>query len=612
MTFKNFCGVFNSSDSVKGVFSVLEPSFAALENNPWDRYCHDDGFAMGCFNIASTQHGKSDSPIGHFQNIHVFFTGLLRNRREITRQCGGNIDVLNQCSASDFLAIVYDTIGERLFKLMTGEFSFVIWDSKTKQLQLIRDKFGQYPLFYLLHKNTIVFASRPDKFTAIGASPEIELSDIARLITPNVARITDRPWFFKNVQAVKPGHFITFAHDGKHHKQYFECQIRPEITKLSVADSNEQMCSILRNSVTSFIGLSKNPAVLLSGGLDSSALAILAADQSNQPFLAMTSADFKAEAISPNDDAAYVLDYKDHPQLDVHLVRPDDDIGPFSDIDRVIAHNYQPLLTPVHYQYSAFGKHAAANNVDLVIDGVFGEFGPSYHGNNLLLQELIKGKLGWVAHNLRLRRTIYNQHILTQAKHDLLRPFQRLFAKKLSPWTEYLQPSFLSQYNDNSIDTRPQGSMLSHHDALLTNIHGFGRAGFNPGYLGLGNAVQRIFPFLDENVIEFAMSAAPQAHIQQGYSRGLIRGAMTPYWTHKQRTRISKSGFSPDFLERYERQRLMQRANIAAIPKGDPVREIMRVDHIAALLNCDDLPMTKIRSLINAVYMTVFLRQWVV
>ncbi|NRD90033.1 hypothetical protein C8024_12025 [Sphingopyxis sp. BSNA05] len=462
----------------------------------------------------SAKGSEADSLIGHFENISVMFVGLLRNRREIERYLGRSKLELNACSTSQFLAVAYDKIGERLFEMMTGEFSCIIWNSKTRNLRLARDKFGQYPLFYIRHKNILAFASRPDKFGAIGAPPEIELGDVARLAVPDFARITNRPWFFKKVKAVRPAHFVTFKGTEETEKRYFECRIRPEVAKLSVTESNEQMRHILQNSVNSFIGLSRKPAILFSGGLDSSATAMLAADQHANPgrsLLAMTSSDFKANAISSEDDAAYVLDYAENPQIDLHLVRPDDAAGPFTDIGQLIADNYRPLLMSTHYQYTAFGEHAAAYNVDLVLDGAFGEFGPSYHGNGLLLQEFMKGKLGWVTSNLLQRSEIFQRSVWKQTKLDILSPLKRSLLENGSPWQEFFQPGFLADYKEDNVDRKRQESMLSHHETLLANIQNYGRAGFSPGFLGINSSAQRVYPFLDENVIEFGVSASAKA-----------------------------------------------------------------------------------------------------
>lgn len=614
MTFRNFCGTCDPWITSKGVFSALRSGFVKSDDRKWQDYSAGESFSVGYAYSPPTYGVEVISPAGRFRHISFIFIGLLRNRRDISGYLTGNENELDQSSTAQFLAIAYAELGQRLFGLMTGEYSCVIWDNKDKQLLLLRDKFGQYPLFYLHSKSAVAFASRPDKFGSIGHPPEIELSDIARLNIPSAARITDRPWFFKRIQAVQPGHFVTFNGKALHEKRYFNWQLQSEISKLSVEECNEQMRSLLRKSVKSFVENANNPGLLFSGGLDSSALAALMIEQlpeTGEAIFAMTSADFKAKNISSDDDASYVRDFAINPQLDIHEVRPDADTGPFSDMDRLIANNYNPLLMYTHYQYTAFGSKASANNVDMVLDGVFGERGTSFRNKDMLLQEFMKGKLGWLARSLRQRSEIYQRPVWKQFAQDIVRPLVRSRKEKTSPWLEFLNPAFLNGFNNDNVREKIQADRLSHNDQIIASIKNHGRAGSIPGFMGLDNNVQRVFPFLDESIIEFAASAPAEAHIQDGYPRSLIRGAMAPYWSERQRTRISKSPFSPDFLSRFENQRMQQQAEMAAIPKGDPVREIINVDHISQLLGRDDLQKARVHFLIQAVYLVVFLRQWV-
>ena len=98
--------------------------------------------------------------------------------------------------------------------------------------------------------------------------------------------------------------------------------------------------------------------------------------------------------------------------------------------------------------------------------------------------------------------------------------------------------------------------------------------------------------------------------MQDGYSRSLVRGALAPFWTERQKKRVSKSPFAPDWLNRFRRQRSEQLEKLRALPKASPIREIMEIDHMTSQMARENLSTTEARNLTNAVYMMRFLQSF--
>lgn len=63
--------------------------------------------------------------------------------------------------------------GTNVLNKLNGIFSFAIWNSKSKELYLVRDQFGIKPLYYTVIDNTIVFASEVKSLLCF---PKVEVS----------------------------------------------------------------------------------------------------------------------------------------------------------------------------------------------------------------------------------------------------------------------------------------------------------------------------------------------------------------------------------------------------------------------------------------------------
>ena len=48
--------------------------------------------------------------------------------------------------------------------MLNGMFAFAVWDSLEKKIHLVRDRFGEKPLFYTIQKDTLYFGSKSSQY----------------------------------------------------------------------------------------------------------------------------------------------------------------------------------------------------------------------------------------------------------------------------------------------------------------------------------------------------------------------------------------------------------------------------------------------------------------
>lgn len=166
--------------------------------------------------------------------------------------------------------------GTNVLNKLNGIFSFAIWNSKSKELYLVRDQFGIKPLYYTVIDNTIVFAS---EVKALLCFPKVEVSidkqGICELFGLGPAH-TPGVGIFKNIHELKPAHFLVFNKSGIHVERYWKLESKEH--KDSFGKTCETIRDLLEDSISKQLVSDVPICTMLSGGLDSSIITAYASN----------------------------------------------------------------------------------------------------------------------------------------------------------------------------------------------------------------------------------------------------------------------------------------------------------------------------------------------
>ncbi|MFC9997185.1 asparagine synthase (glutamine-hydrolyzing) [Nocardia sp. NPDC127526] len=160
-------------------------------------------------------------------------------------------------------------VAERL----NGMYAFAVWDSRSRKLVLIRDRMGVKPLYYQRVRGGVLFGSEPKAILANPlASRTVDADGLRELIA-----FTKAPgWsLWKDMAEVEPGTILTVDADGIRSRTYWKLETTPHTDDrdTSVATVRELLTDTVHRQLVSDVPR----CVLLSGGLDSSAVTGLAA-----------------------------------------------------------------------------------------------------------------------------------------------------------------------------------------------------------------------------------------------------------------------------------------------------------------------------------------------
>ncbi len=200
----------------------------------------------------------------------IVFNGEIYNFRELRADLEKAGAEFKSHSDTEVVLAAYRVWGESFLTRLGGMFAMALWDAPRKRLLLARDPMGIKPLYYHQSPQTFLFASEVRTLLHTGLVPR--KPDPAGVLSFLAFGSVSEPWtIVEGVKAVPPGHVLTVENGTVTSREYWN-PLQP-----SAAAAPDQLPSILRDAVLSHLVSDVPVGVFLSGGIDSSALvAILA------------------------------------------------------------------------------------------------------------------------------------------------------------------------------------------------------------------------------------------------------------------------------------------------------------------------------------------------
>ena len=165
--------------------------------------------------------------------------------------------------------------GQAVAERLNGMYGLAIWDAEKRELTLIRDRLGVKPLYYYPTPDGVLFGSEPKAILANPLAERVVDADGIRELFAFIK--TPGDGFWRGMHEVKPGTVVTVRPEGIRERVYWSLRTQPHTDdqETTVARVRELLDDIVRRQLVSDVPR----CVLLSGGLDSSALTAIAAGQ---------------------------------------------------------------------------------------------------------------------------------------------------------------------------------------------------------------------------------------------------------------------------------------------------------------------------------------------
>ncbi len=256
--------------------------------------CARPAFAMGTSRLSLVDIASGAQPTyNETGSIAVCFNGEIYNHRALRHLLREAGHTFRSESDTEVIVHLYEMHGERCVDYLHGMFAFAVLDGD--RLLLARDRMGIKPLYYvsLPESGQFVFASEIKAILqCTDYTPRLDteaLADTALLGYP--CGVTT---FFKDIRLLAPGHTLSVALDPGPRvdppRRYFH---KPAVrTDLSMLQAQEALGTTLASAVASHLSADVEVGLTLSGGIDSTVMALLAREcQRDRPLLTFSIAD---------------------------------------------------------------------------------------------------------------------------------------------------------------------------------------------------------------------------------------------------------------------------------------------------------------------------------
>ena len=232
---------------------------------------------------------RSDQPM-QCGELKIVFNGEIYNFRELRSQLLTLGYSFQTNSDTEVLLKAWKCWGPKCLKRLEGMFAFALWDSSQRKLFLARDRYGEKPLFVYTSGEGIAFASEiPSLIRLIGQKVQENSAAIGLFFL--YSYIPAPLSALQGISQLEQGCWMEWSeHDGMRCNCYYSLQREIAISAAQPQLPYEEAChklrSLLGDAVRKRVETADVPvASLLSGGIDSSIITILAArsQTSTQP-----------------------------------------------------------------------------------------------------------------------------------------------------------------------------------------------------------------------------------------------------------------------------------------------------------------------------------------
>jgi asparagine synthase (glutamine-hydrolysing) len=220
---------------------------------------------------------------GEDGGVVVVQNGEIYNYRELRRELEGRGHRFATASDTEVLVHLYEEHGDGFLERLRGMFALALWDARERRLLLARDRFGIKPLYYRLADGALAFASELKAMLELpGFSRRIEPRAMAAFLAFN--SIPAPLTIFAEARKLPPGCMLVWRDGGVTQERYARPGPVPgEPPRDDSVDAlAAELRETLRDSVRAHLVADVPVGVLLSGGVDSTALTALAAEESGE------------------------------------------------------------------------------------------------------------------------------------------------------------------------------------------------------------------------------------------------------------------------------------------------------------------------------------------
>lgn len=404
-----------------------------------------------------------------------------------------------------------------------GMFAFTLFDTRDETMYLVRDRFGVKPLYYTATTECLHFASTARTMAQVlGLEPSLEYLSCG--VRYGLWEHDDAAPY-AGMKALRPGHWLRVrksAVQGLDYtlRQYYDFDastsaLAESLSQISIQDALERMQNTLDDAVRIRLRADVPVAISLSGGLDSSSVAALAAQHHQGPLRGFTF----GNPGNSDSEGPLVSEFSKMTGVAVTYLWPSMD-GIIQSFDDTVDAQVGPYVSgSMMAQYLVF-QAARADGFKVLLGGQGGdEAFMGYHKFQVFFLRHLLAKKDYVramrfvaslVPSVAAERSIWTdtwKHRHRYLRKSGLGTVLRLPDASLNIGYSPSEPLRKRQAVDIAVGSLP--TLLRYEDSN-----------------SMGNSIESRLPFLDYRVMEFGVALPESLKLHQGRGKWIVRETM--------------------------------------------------------------------------------------
>ncbi|WP_162456532.1 asparagine synthase (glutamine-hydrolyzing) [Pseudoxanthomonas kalamensis] len=512
---------------------------------------HDDRALLGMRRLSIIDVGGGHQPIYAANGqVCIVFNGEIYNYRELREGLERDGHQFSTHSDTEVVLQGFLRDGVGIFEQLDGMFGVAIWDKRSRELILTRDRFGEKPLYYAHDERRLLFGS---ELKSLLQSPDCprDLDNDALRAYLTYGYVPCPYSVFSGVRKLPPAHWLRYRDGRIDLHRYWQPSLSPK-TVLDETEAAMELERLLDRAVASRLVSDVPFGAFLSGGLDSSAVVALMARHLDRPVKTFTIG-FREAAYNELDDARRVANHlgTEHHEL---VVEPD----AVELLYKLVWHFDEPFADSSAVP-TFLVSQLARQHVKMVLTGDGGDemFGGYDRYLRLLKLERLGGLRRPVATLLELAgRVAPNPHgeRLRRVGERLQLPFEERYLSGVAVMRSDIAGRLRPQAGGGSHFYLPvlddPDSMLGASDEPLDRMVAIDLQSYLPDdilvkmdRMSMAASLEGRSPFLQPDLAQFALSLPVQYRIRDGRGKHLLR-EVAGKWLPPRTLSKPKQGFA--------------------------------------------------------------------
>ena len=520
---------------------------------------------QGFTGIGSAGGERSANSLARTGGCVAVANARLDRRSELASRLGLNAWAAGPLPDEELIARAYARWGERCVQHLSGAFAFAVWDPRTQRLFCARDRMGLRPFYYVSTSSSFSFASSIDSLRALQAvEGRINGARVADYLMQAV--VDAQATFYEDILKLPAGHTLSVSRLGAR----IECYWQPDPDLQIELDSDDAYAREYRalfvDAVRDRMGGARRVGSLLSGGLDSSAVACTArAVLDSDDALPLDTFSLTFDEVRRSDERKWIDAVCQSGGLRPHFIRGDQ-IDPFEDLDRMLAAAEEPFFAWNMYLHWHLWKAGRDAGVDVMLDGFLGDDVVS-HGSRYITELAVRGQ--WLRLAREIRTIADRQGEIAGGAWSIFRRFvlspilgepaaglrNRLRGPQewSSAMTRFVNPDLIEQVRwrerAEAFGAGPRRTPLTareeHHRGLTRREL---PASLEIAYKSASVlGIEPRFPYADHRLVEFCLAMPATQKYSGGLTRAVLRQAMKGTVPDPVLSRADKGDLGPAF-----------------------------------------------------------------